>query len=124
MYSCTSINEKDLIYLNGYWEIENIKAQGETFVPKGRATLVDYYYLETPSKGFRKKLSPSFNQSYESSEDVTPFVILQKKEGFFLKYTTRFDAWEEKVSTITPNQLVLTHQGKAYYYKRHKKLSL
>lgn len=110
--------------MNGYWEIENVTAQGETFVPKGKATLVDYYYLDTTNKGFRKKLSPSSNQLYESSEDVTPFVILQKKEGFFLKYTTRYDTWEEKLSTITPDQLVLTHQGKTYYYKRHEKLSL
>lgn len=121
--ACTSINEKDILHLNGYWEIENVKAQGETFAPKGAATLVDYYSLETPRKGFRKKLRPSFNQSYESSEDITPFVILQKKDGYYLQYTTRYDQWEEKISTLNATQLVLTHQGKKYRYKRHEKYS-
>ena len=121
--SCETVNEKELLNLNGYWEIENVKAKGETFSPKGATTLVDYYFLEKTNKGFKKKLKPSLDQSYESSEDLTSFVIIKKEDGFYLQYNTKFDQWEEKVDAISPTKLVLNHQGKSYHYKRHTKLA-
>ena len=121
--SCTSVSEKDLIHLNGYWEIEKVKSNGETFTPRGGAILVDFYQLDSTT-GYRKKLAPSFSGNYNSSEDQFDFSIISLEGSFYIEYKEALQPWKEKIISISATQLELEHSDKIYVYKRHEKISI
>ncbi|MDB4015321.1 hypothetical protein N9483_03065 [Flavobacteriaceae bacterium] len=121
--SCTSVSEKDLTNLNGYWEIEKVESNGETFTPRGGAILVDFYQLDSTT-GYRKKLAPSFNGNYKSSEDQFNFSVVNIEGSFYIEYKEALQPWKEKIISINATQLELEHSDKTYVYKRHEKISL
>jgi len=123
LYSCTTISDQDLEYLNGYWEIEQVEARGEIFNPRGGNILVDLYVLDS-MKGIRKKLAPSFGANYSSSEDQFNFVIERIDEAYYIVYEDALKPWKEKIKSINEESLELEHSDKVYSYKRHKKISL
>lgn len=123
LYSCTTISDQDLVYLNGYWEIEQVESHGEIFNPRGGNVLVDLYILDS-MKGIRKKLAPSFGANYSSSEDQFNFVIEIIDEAYYIVYEDALKPWKEKIKSINEESLELEHSDKVYSYKRHKKISL
>ena len=61
------ISQEDLQLLNGYWEIEKVIFPiGETKDFKS-STTIDFIELDG-MKGFRKKVQPKFNGTFETSK--------------------------------------------------------
>lgn len=123
LFSCTTVSRENLANLNGYWEIEEVRSHGETFTPKGGAVLVDFYEWNG-TMGFRKKLAPSFSNTYNSSEDRSNFSITKHDGDFYIDYSDALEPWKEKILSISGTHLELNHSDKTYRYKRHNKLSL
>lgn len=121
--SCSNVSEKDLIHLNGYWEIEEVRSHGETFNPRGGVVLVDFYQMDGTT-GFRKKLAPSLDKTYSSSKDQFKFSILKLEDEFYINYPEALEPWKEKILSISKTHLELEHSDKIYAYKRHEKISL
>lgn len=121
--ACTNVSKEDIKNLEGYWEINSVKAHGETFTPKGNAPSVDYYSLLNDSMGIKKKLVPSFGEKYSSSEDLIRFKLQQKKGEYYLQFFNTLEVWDEKIERLSKEELVLVHSDKAYHYKRHKKIT-
>ncbi len=121
--SCSKVTQKDLILLNGTWEIHEVQSHGKIFNPKGGTILVDFYKIDA-TLGYRKKLTPNFGTNYSSSEDRFDFTIKQIDGDFFLSYDKALKPWKEKIIEISENYLELEHSGKTYRYKRHEKISL
>ena len=100
--SCSKVTQKDLILLNGTWEIHEVQSHGEIFNPKGGTILVDFYKLDA-TLGYRKKLTPNFGINYSSSEDRFDFTIKQIDGNFFLSYDKALKPWKEKIIEISEN---------------------
>jgi hypothetical protein len=119
-----NITIEDLEKLNGYWEIDLV-----TF-PDGKtkeytvSTSVDYIKLEG-LEGFRKKVQPKLNGTFETSNDAEIFLISKEKEGFFINYKTELSEWSERLKKLKSDSFSVINSEKIeYQYKRFEPISI
>jgi len=120
---CAKVKTLELVHLEGYWEIKAVHAHGEVFQPRGAAPLVDFYHLEADSIGFKKKMTPTFNGLYQSSEDQIAFSVKKEGQRLFLHFDSALTPWKEEILSIDPEEMILFHNDKEYHYKRHQKIT-
>ena len=125
LVGCNSkVAKEDLQQLNGYWEIEKVSfPNGETkdFIS---STTIDYIELDG-MKGFRKKVQPKFNGTFETSNDAELFTIVQNGEVFVLNYSGSVNSWKEEMISISKDNFSVTNQDTlTYNYKRYEPLNL
>lgn len=118
------VSLESLQQLNGYWEIEKVSfPNGETKDFKSSAT-IDYIALDG-MKGFRKKVQPKFNGTFETSNDAEIFTIVQNEEGFELNYKGSSHEWKEEIIHISEDNFIVTNQDSLIYsYKRYEPMNL
>lgn len=121
--SCSPSSEVQIDHLDGYWEVEFITQEEETFFPKAQAPLYDHYTLNFP-KGLLNKVAPLLDGSFSSSEDATPFTIEKLNQNYYIRFQTRWDDWSRKIHYLDSQKLILVNDKRAYHYKRPKKLDL
>jgi hypothetical protein len=123
--SCShKIDEKNLDYLNGYWEID------EAVMPDGSEKeykvnpVIDYFELKS-KKGIRKKVMPQFDGSYKVNGLSENIVILQQDDKTYISYTTDYAKWKEQIVKLDKEQLVLRNeQDIEYHYKKPQPFSI
>jgi len=124
-FSCgKTVKESELDLLNGYWEITEVQ-----FINGGKkeykiSPSVDYIQLEN-LKGFRKKVNPKFNGSFETSDDAESFVIQKEGELFSLMYKNNLSEWKETLIDLSEQSFsVKNAEGTVYQYKRFEPLNI
>ena len=112
LISCGSkINQEQLHLLNGYWEITV-------------NTTVDYISLDS-LKGYKKKMSPKFNGTFETSNDAEPILIRVSNDSIFMNYSTEFNTWEEVLLSLSEKSFsVKNDQGITYTYERFEPINI
>ncbi|WP_411768097.1 lipocalin family protein [Winogradskyella sp. A3E31] len=121
-----SPNPKELLpHIEGYWEIEEVTlADGSKKVYEYNDT-IDYIAINDSLKGFRKKLKPSFNNKYTTSEDAEALTVKIENDSLNLYYKTPFSSWKETVLEANDTQLKIVNQDNSIYlYKRYEGLEL
>jgi hypothetical protein len=110
--------------LNGYWEISEVKfPDGNTKEYKINSN-VDYFQLEG-LKGFRKKVNPKFDGSFETSDDAEPFTILEENDGFIIRYKNNLSSWQEVIVSLSNENFSLKNEeGTMYHYKRFEPINI
>jgi hypothetical protein len=123
-YSCKENPEKFIPHLNGYWEIEKvILASGDVHDYKYNP-LVDYFKLTDSLKGFRKKLKPLPDGTFEDSKDTEEFNIKIEEDSLNIYYKTKFSHWKETILLASENQLKIINANKnIYVYKPYKPIN-
>ncbi len=124
-FGCSSgVPKEKLPQLNGYWEI------GQVVFPDGNtkeykvSITVDYIQLEG-MEGFRKKVSPKFDGTYETSNSAETFVILENEDGFTMNYKTDLSEWSEKLVALNEKAFsVVNSEGLRYDYKRFEPIAI
>ncbi len=118
------IAEKDLLKINGYWEIEKvILSDGEEKEYKINET-IDYFEIKN-NQGFRKKVVPQFDGKYMVNDQKEDIKIVEKDQSFFINYTTPYGNWTEEILEISDEKLVLKNQHDLeYHYKKPIPFSL
>ena len=72
---CTrTVSKEDLKRLNGYWEIEKVSLPDGTVKEYKVNPTIDYVQIDG-LKGFRKKVHPKLDGTYDASNDAELFVI-------------------------------------------------
>lgn len=125
-WSCndSSINKEDLQYLNGYWEISEVEFPDGSIKEYGMNTNIDFIQLKE-EKGYRKKMKPQFDGSYDTSKDVEDFEISRINENFTLRYKNEFSEWEEKLVELDSVSFsVINQEGVTYKYKRFEPIKI
>ncbi|MFS4469347.1 hypothetical protein [Maribacter sp. 2210JD10-5] len=125
MMSCSSdVSKEDLSLLNGYWEIERV-----TF-PDGnekeyKANLnIDFIKIDSLT-GYRKKVNPKFNGSFETSDDAELFNIIQEEDIFFIHYKNNLSEWKEELLTLSQREFSIKNEANViYHYKRYEPINL
>lgn len=107
----------DLSLLESYWQIERVTQGGETFYPKAGVVQWDFYQLNE-GQGVRKKVTPTAANTFETSNDQTPFRVRLEGKRYSLQFTTPWDQWEEQLVKLDTQNLVLEHHQKQYHYTR------
>ncbi|MDC6367590.1 MULTISPECIES: hypothetical protein [Flavobacteriaceae] len=118
------INEADLSYLNGYWEISEVEFPDGTKKAYGMNQNIDFIQLKD-GKGFRKKLQPKFNGTYSTSKDQELLTIGQTNDRFILHYSNEFNEWEEELVQLDSISFsVRNEEGIQYTYTRFQPISI
>ena len=125
MCSCTSsITQKDLPKLNGYWEIKEVVLTDGTKKEYSVNTTVDFIKVDSLS-GFRKKVDPKFNGTFETSDDAEPFDIVMDEEAVLIQYQTELDSWTETLISLSESAFsVKNKDGIQYTYERYEPINI
>jgi len=117
--SCSkSISADELKNLNGYWEINEVKtSDGDTKEFQSNNN-VDFFELKD-LKGTRTKVVPQFDGKNASNGIKEQFTVLDSANATYLKYSTDYSKWTEKVDKLTKDELVIINDNDIKYtYKR------
>lgn len=117
--SCTSKKITNLKPLTGYWEIEKVIMPNGDKKEYKLGTTIDYIKLINDSTGIRKKLHPKLDGTFETSNLEEKFTIEQQQNKTVMHYKTSLDTWDETLTLLTKDKLVVTNKENfKYYYKR------
>ncbi|MGB5819351.1 MAG: hypothetical protein WBG90_07680 [Saonia sp.] len=117
------VSEKDLNYLNGYWEIEKVTFSDGSHKEYKVNANVDYIAIDD-FKGFRKKVQPKFDGTYTASDDATLFIIRESGGEFNIYYKNDRNDWKERIASISQNNFsVINEENIRYSYKRYQPIN-
>lgn len=124
MQSCTTVSEKKLPLLNGYWEIERVEFPNGGEKEYRMSSTVDYIKLDG-LKGFRKKVVPRFDGNFETSDDAEPFQIEVVEDEYTLSYVNNLSEWQETLIALSEDRFTVANaDGIVYHYKRFEPIRL
>ncbi len=118
------VSQEELNLLNGYWEIEKVTlANGQTKEYKMNTT-VDYIELKELS-GYRKKVYPKFDGTFDTSNDAEQFTIIMQQDRFEMHYKSELSAWVEVLISLDDSSFSVTNtENITYYYKRFEPINV
>ncbi|MCX7550021.1 hypothetical protein [Xanthomarina sp. F2636L] len=117
--SCSKDPNTYIEHLEGYWEIEEVQLPDGSKKKYTYNDTVDYIEVLDSMAGFRIKLKPGFDGTYETSKDTEQFTIKVENDSLNLYYKTPFDTWKETVLLATNEQLKVINKNKAVFlYKK------
>ncbi len=124
LISCNSVSNAKLTLLNGYWEIDRVEFPNGGEKQYKMSQNIDYIQLKN-LKGFRKKVNPKFDGSYETSDDAELFEI-QINDGLYtIMYKNDLSEWQETLTAISKDNFsVQNADGIQYHYKRFEPINL
>jgi len=125
LLGCTeNVTEKNLPKLNGYWEIAKVVFPDGNTKDYSVNPLVDYVQLEG-YQGFRKKVKPKFDGTYDTSNDAEPFRIVETKGRFYMVYENTLDKWSEELLNLDDHSFsVVNEDGIRYDYRKFEPISV
>lgn len=123
LLSCSNmVTQEKLPLLNGYWDIEMVESEDKKITKFGTNSTIDYYYLGTNNKGFRKKVNPDFSGKYKANNIKDSISITHKNNEFIIHTKTELDSWEDIIIELTPKKLILkNNKSVLFHYKKHEK---
>ena len=122
---CQKNNEIFIKHLNGYWEIEKvILPSGEEHVYNYNE-FIDYFNVNDSLKGFRKKLKPTLNGTFETSNDAEEFALKIENDSLNIHYHTSFSNWKETILFANEKELkIINAERNIYIYKSYQPINL
>lgn len=128
-FGCTTkINEEDLTNLNGYWQIEKVTFPNGETKDFSISSTIDYIELKG-LEGFRKKVQPKFDGTYETSADAEYFIIEVTDINFQMSYNSKMESNSNKQRKETIVKLsnirfsVVNKDTLTYTYKRFEPIN-
>lgn len=125
-YGCSkkSFPEDQKQWVDGYWEIEKVLFKGEKKEYTISST-IDFIYLETPTIGYRKKVTPTLNGKFLSNENQSAIELIIRNDSLFIVQKNKIANWEDYVKKADSLSMILQNdRGLQYYYKRYEPLNL
>ncbi len=118
------ISTDDLPLLNGYWEIKQVGLPDGTLKEYTINTTVDYIEVKDLS-GFRKKVYPQLDGTFDTSNDVETFSLIQGPDGIEIHYKTEHSEWTEKLLALNDGSFTVTNaENKTYTYHRFQPINI
>ena len=118
--SCDKQINLDLI--NGYWEIVSVSKNNEFVKEYPFSNAVDFFIIDSLNKGYRKKIKPKINGSFEITLHEIPISIKNNNNSYEIKYYSTGNQYVETISKLDQNMLVIKNsEGIIFSYKRFEK---
>lgn len=114
--------EQQKKFVEGYWEIKKVELPGDSVLNYKINENIDYFEIED-STGFRKKLRPQFDGSYQTTDDAEEVTLRIEDDSLRLYYKTAFDEWKETLLEADEDEMsILNREGIIYHYKKYTPL--
>ena len=118
--SCDKQINLDLI--NGYWEIVSVSKNNEFIKEYPFSNAVDFFIIDSLNNGYRKKIKPKINGSFEITLHEIPISIKNSNNFYEIKYYSTGNQYVETISKLDQNRLVIKNsEGIIFSYKRFEK---
>ena len=118
--SCDKQINVDLI--NGYWEIVSVSKNNEFIKEYPFSNAVDFFIIDSLNNGYRKKIKPKINGSFEITLHEIPISIKNSNNFCEIKYYSTGNQYTETISKLDQNRLVIKNsEGIIFSYKRFEK---
>jgi hypothetical protein len=114
-YSCNE--SKNLQYLNGYWEISSVSIEGKEVKNYPFSGTIDYFILDE-NNGYRKKVKPKIDGSFDVTMHEIEFKIEMKKNDIYLVYGKEKNFVESLIKLDSTKMILKNMDGFFYEYKR------
>lgn len=122
--SCNSSSDIDLTKLDGYWEIVNVKKDGELVMEYKMSPIIDYWQLSDDNSGFRKKVMPNLEGKIIVTQHSMPFKLMEE-EQVTVNYNDGGNEYSEYIKRLEDSLLVIANKENLIYtYKRYKPMNL
>ena len=123
IFSCQGKPEAHLQFIEGYWEIVQVEKEGKIIKSFSINPDIDYFKINNNESGFRKKLKPRFDGSFETSRDTLKFDIEISENKLCLAYKIDILTLREHVEKASANRLIISNtEGFKYTYKPYEPL--
>ena len=83
IYSCSV--ENNIETLNGYWEIESVKKEGQLIRKYPFSNTIDYFYINE-LEGYRKKVTSQSNGRFMVTLHQADLTISKENGEYILRY--------------------------------------
>jgi len=130
LFGCnTNVTEEDIANLSGYWEIEQVKFPDGEVKEFAVNPTIDYIELNG-LEGFRKKVHPKFDGTFEASDDAEYFRIEKNTDGYEIHYNPNMALHpsmhpRESLISISENSFsVISWDTLTYTYKRFQPINV
>lgn len=118
------IDEKELVKINGYWEIEKAEMPDGSKKEYKVNTTIDFFEIKE-MRGFRKKVMPQLDGTYLMNDLSETIEVVNQDGDIILNYATPYAKWKEEIIELTDDKLVIKNdQDIEYYYKKPKPFSV
>lgn len=110
--------EEQIEHLTGYWEIDKVEFSKDSVKQYRYNETVDYFELED-GEGFRKKVRPQFDGSYQVTGDAEKVIAKVENDSLNLYYSTPYNSWKEYVLKAEEDEMsIVNPEGIIYHYKK------
>lgn len=119
LMGCSNDPTPFIKHLTGYWEIDEVILADGSKRDYNYSDTIDYLKVNDSLTGFRKKMKPSFDGTYSTSEDFESLKLKIENDSLHIYYTTPYAEWRETVLNATEDELLIINDQKVrYLYKR------
>jgi hypothetical protein len=122
---CSSNPEDKIEFIEGYWEIKEVKKDNTLVKEFTISTIVDYFEVNEDLTGFRKKVSPTLNGTFIVTQDQAPFNLKIENDSLNIYYKINQVTTKETIVKATKETLIINNsQGFRYIYVPFKSISI
>ena len=124
LLSCKPNASQYINFIEGYWEIEQVTKNDRIIKEFKISTGIDYFKINANKTGFRKKLKPNFQGTFETSEDQLNFNLKLDNNTLLLEYNDNGTSYSEEIVLASATALVIANtEGFEYHYKLYEPLN-
>lgn len=114
----------DVHFIDGYWEIQKVTFSDGVEKAYSVNTAIEYFKWDGTT-GYRKKMQPTVDGKYLTSNDALPMEVIWRDGVLLLGFSGGDSQWEEEVLKLDSLKLTTRHSnGILYSYKRYEPFSL
>lgn len=122
--SNSTIKKEDLQLLNGYWEISQVFFSDGSSKEYKASPMVDFFKIDN-LKGYRTKLQPKIDGTFNTNKDIDKVLITQKETTFTILYTNDLTQREEDLLSLTQHSFTVKDTEQiTYVYKRYQPIQI
>ena len=112
----------NLDFINGYWEIVSVSKNNQLIKEYPFGNAVDFFKIDSLNNGFRKKIKPKINGSFEITLHEIPISIKNNNNSYEIKYNSPGNQYVETINKLDQNRLIIKNsEGIMFSYKRFEK---
>ena len=121
--SCQSDVTTYVPFFEGYWEIVNVTKDQKKVKDYKMSGSVDYFKVNADLSGYRKKVTPRFDGTFEISQHISEFTLSIKDNHLWIIYTNNNVTYSEEIVRANNSSLILSNSdGFIYTYKPYEPL--
>lgn len=125
LLNCSNSPETFIDHVDGYWEIESVTLPDGTKKEYTINQTIDYIIVNDSLKGFRKKMTPNYTGSYETSKNIETLNLKIENDSLNIYYSTQYTNWKETILLANEEKLkIVNKDNKVYTYKRFTPINI